>query len=755
MENKEIKLALSGVRCAGCVNAIQKALDADNSVISAEINFANRTAQVITADSAEHLIEVVEKSGYGAKEIIDPEKAEEERIQQEEKEYRQKKYQAAIALIFSIPLMLYGFLGGDMSVSTAHQQLIWGAVAVVTFIIMVVSGRHFYVGAYRSFIHRNANMDTLIAIGTGTAWLYSICVILFPSIIPESARHLYLEASIMILGLINLGQALEVKARGRTSKAIHRLLDLRLKKALLVQNGQEIEVDIDVIQVGDILRARAGEKIAVDGTITDGATNIDESMLTGEPIPIHKEIGDAVSAGTVNGNSSILYQAQSVGNQTKLAQIIELVGKAQNSKPPISHLADRVSAIFVPTVMIIAIISALIWYNFGPAPEFIHMVVVATSVLIIACPCALGLATPISTMIAVGKAAEFGGIIRSGESLQKASKIDCVIVDKTGTLTQGKPSVSNSFFLNGDSEKLLNIVYQLEKRSHHPLAAALANYAQEQLSLSNQDNVELELSNFNDITALGVEADIDSEHYFLGSQRLMQQQAINYSAADSQIAEWLEQSKTLVYLSSATTLLAIFALENPVRKDSPQAIKALIKQGIKVVMLTGDNQQSASHCAKTCGIEEFYAELMPNEKLEHITRLQTQGLSVAMVGDGVNDAPALAQADVSFAVGTGTDVAIETADITLMRDSLLAVVDVLAVSRTTMRNIKENLWGAFIYNSLGIPLAAGALFPLTGWLLSPIIAGAAMSMSSITVVSNANRLRLFKAPSRYNTTQED
>jgi Cu+-exporting ATPase len=736
---QRVQFALSGVTCASCVNTIQSALEHTSGVETVNINFANRTASIVSTHTPDDLIDIIQSTGYDAIEIIDKDAADAEKIELERKEYRSKIKQSIIGLGLGVPLMIYGLLGGPMKVNTNSEQLIWLFIGVATLIILSKAGKHFFVGAWKALINRNANMDTLIALGTGTAWLYSIVVVLASQYLPESARHLYFEATAMIIGLINLGQALELKARGRTSQAIRRLLDLRVKNALVIRDGKEIELPVAQVIEGDLIRVRAGEKIPVDGVITDGLTTIDESMLTGEPLPVEKQIRDPVSAGTVNGQGSFIFEAQKVGSDTILSQIINMVTNAQNSKPPISQLADKVSSVFVPTVMILSIITALAWYNFGPQPTLVHMIVAATSVLIIACPCALGLATPISTMIGVGKAAEFGGLIRNGEALQRASEIDIVVLDKTGTITQGKPTVTNyrTFPIN---ENILPLVAAMEKGSNHPLAQALTNYSLEEKPPSN---FMPDVSEFESLTGLGVKAVHNGKRMLLGNEKLMRQYGVNVKEVEQLATGWEQDANTVVYFSNDDNVVALFGISDPIRDDAKSAIQRFHQQGIHVVMLTGDNSATAKAVAEKAGVDEFYAQLMPEDKLNWIKKFQKQGKVVGMVGDGINDAPALAQSDVGFAIGSGTDVAIESADITLMRSSLHGISDVISISSATMKNIKQNLWGAFIYNSLGIPIAAGLLFPLTGWLLSPIIAGAAMSLSSITVVTNANRLRLY------------
>ncbi|PJC86573.1 copper-translocating P-type ATPase [Vibrio sp. HA2012] len=743
-EQQTIRLALSGVTCASCVNTIHTALNGLNNVSSVSINFGNRTATVISDYPAETLITTVRAAGYDARQIVDEDIAEKERQREEQLEYQSKITQSAVGLGVGLPLMLYGLLGGSMRVESSSERLIWLGIGLITFLILWKAGRHFFSGALKAFINRNANMDTLIALGTGTAWLYSMLVVLAAGYLPESARHLYFEAAAMIIGLINLGQALELKARGRTSQAIRRLLDLRVKTALVIRNGQELILPVEDVIAGDRIRVRAGEKIPVDGVVQEGQTVIDESMLTGEPIPVEKVAGDSVSAGTVNGQGSIIFTAEKVGSDTVLAQIIHMVTTAQNSKPPISHLADKVSAVFVPTVMILSVLTALAWYNFGPQPVLVYMVVTATSVLIIACPCALGLATPISTMIAVGKAAEFGGLIRNGEALQRASELDTIVLDKTGTITQGKPIVTHfrNFTVNED---VLNLTEALEKGSNHPLAMALTDYA---IQHKPAQSLSVALTNFESVTGMGVKADYGDARLLLGNEKLLHRYGIDTESVKALASLWEHNANTVTFFARNNTIEALFGISDPIREDARQAIARFHQQGLHVVMLTGDNANTAATIAYEADVDEFYAELMPEDKLNWIKTLQNQGKVVGMVGDGINDAPALAQADVGFAIGSGTDVAIESADITLMRGSLHGISDVIAISSEAMKNIRQNLLGAFIYNSLGIPVAAGILFPITGWLLSPIIAGAAMSLSSITVVSNANRLRLFTPQSQ-------
>ncbi|MEJ2297752.1 MAG: copper-translocating P-type ATPase [Woeseiaceae bacterium] len=565
-------------------------------------------------------------------------------------------------------------------------------------------------------------------------------VIALPQLVPETARHAYFEAAAIIIALISLGSALEMRARGKTSEAIKRLIGLQPKTARVIRNGEEQDIPIEEVVLDDTLRVRPGERIAVDGEIIEGGSSIDESMLTGEPVPVSKKEGDDVAAGTINKSGTFLFAARRVGKDTALARIIEMVRTAQASKPAIGRLVDRVSAVFVPTVMIIAVITFLAWYNFGPAGENVTFAVVtAITVLIIACPCALGLATPISIMIGVGKAAEFGILIRNGDALQQAGKLDTIVLDKTGTVTEGHPSVTDTETADGWSqEALLGWAASLEQASEHPLAGAVVAAARER-------GVELpDASGFDAIAGHGVEATIEGKTVVLGSRKLMADRNVDITGLDETARRLADTAKTPVYVAVDGQAAGIIGVADAIKEDSKEAIAKLRKAGLRVVLLTGDNQATADAVAREVGIDDVLAEVLPGDKADKVVALQDAGERVGMVGDGINDAPALARADVGFAIGTGTDVAIESSDITLMHGSLQGVVDAIHVSRATVRNIKQNLFGAFVYNSLGIPVAAGALYGALGVLLNPMIAGAAMAMSSLTVVSNANRLRLIK-----------
>ncbi len=735
-----LHLAVTGASCASCVSKIETALKGVDGVASASFNLVEREATVSGQADARALIEAVAASGYGASLITDEEQASDAREKMEYDYYRKLLKEMTVALALGIPLMLYGLFAGEMSVGTGGERLFWFLIGLVTLGVMIFAGSHFYTGAWKSFKVHSANMDTLIALGTGAAWLYSMVVVIAPDMVPSLARHVYFEATATIIGLINLGLALEIRARGRTSQAIKRLLGLRAKTARVVRDNQELDIPIDAVQIDDIIRVRPGEKIAVDGVVTEGHSSIDESMLTGEPMPIEKQAGDDVVGGTLNKSGSLLYRATRVGKETALAQIIAMVKQAQNSKPPIGRLADQISSVFVPVVMIIAVLAALSWYNFGPVPQVAYMLVTATTVLIIACPCALGLATPMSVMVGVGKAAEAGVLIRNGQALQQASKLTTMILDKTGTITAGHPEVTEVITQAGfDEATLLQLAASLEAGSEHPLAEAIVESAKtRELSLEP-------LEGFNAIAGHGVEGTVNGQALLFGNVKLMKDRRIDLGELHTQAQQLAAQARTPMYLAVDGKAAGIIAVADPIKEDSIAAIKRLQKLGLDVVMITGDNEATAKAVAAKVGITHYFAEVLPEDKQKKVAELQAKGELVGMTGDGINDAPALARADVGFAIGTGTDVAIESADITLMRGSLHGIADAIAISRATLRNIKQNLFGAFVYNALGVPLAAGVLYPFIGVLLNPVIAGAAMAFSSVTVVSNANRLRLFKA----------
>ncbi|WP_242389312.1 copper-exporting P-type ATPase CopA [Kosakonia cowanii] len=728
------QLLINGMSCASCVSRVQKALQAVPGVTQARVNLAERTALVMGSAPAAELVSAVEQAGYGAEAIEDDIKRRERQQETALATLKRFRWQAIVALLVGVPIMLWGMLGDNMMVTEANRSL-WLGIGVLTLAVMVFAGGHFYTSAWKSLRNGTATMDTLVALGTGAAWLYSMSVNIWPQWFPMEARHLYYEASAMIIGLINLGHMLEARARQRSSKALERLLDLTPPTARVVTPEGEKNLPLAEVQPGMTLRLTTGDRVPVDGEIRDGEGWFDEAMLTGEPVPQQKGAGETIHAGTVVQDGSVLFTASAVGSHTTLSRIIRMVRQAQSSKPEIGQLADRISAVFVPVVVAIALLSGAIWYLFGPAPQIVYTLVIATTVLIIACPCALGLATPMSIISGVGRAAEFGVLVRDADALQRASTLDTLVFDKTGTLTRGKPEVVSITALEGDETSALRLAAALEQGSSHPLAHAIVEKA--------ASDALAEVKQFRTLRGLGVSGEIDGQRVLLGNQALLAEQQIDTRALDEEIAAQASRGATPVLLAVEGKARALFAIRDPLRDDSVQALQRLHRAGYRLVMLTGDNPTTANAIAKEAGIDEVIAGVLPDGKAEAIKQLQQQGRQVAMIGDGINDAPALAQADVGIAMGGGSDVAIETAAITLMRHSLMGVADALAIANATLRNMKQNLLGAFIYNSLGIPIAAGILWPLTGTLLNPVVAGAAMALSSITVVSNANRLLRF------------
>ncbi len=735
----EIRLSIAGMSCAGCVASVEKALNNVPGVVEASVNFAEHTATVTGDVDEALLIKAVADAGYEAA-VMRGLDDESEKQAAETAYYRASMRKFIVAGVIGLPLFIISIF--DLLPGVEQARALWLGIGLLSLFVLLYSGRHFFIGAWKAFRVHNANMDTLIALGTGTAWVYSMIITLFPDIVPAKGRHVYYEAAAIIIALINLGSALEMRARGKTSEAIRRLIGLQPRKARVIRDGRELDVPIDEVGLGETLRVRPGEKIPVDGEIIDGSSHVDESMLTGEPMPVEKQVGDTVAAGTINEQGSFLFRATGIGEQTALARIIEMVRRAQNTKPAIGRLVDKVAGVFVPVVLIVAVLTFLAWYNFGPDPRISYAVVTMMTVLIIACPCALGLATPISIMVGVGKAAEFGVLIRNGEALQEAGKLTAVVLDKTGTVTEGRPAVVDILPLDGhDRATVLAMAVAVETGSEHPLAQAI-------LSAGEAEGVAASAAeSFTAIAGHGVSATVDGTRILFGNDRLMQKEGIDIGEAGERLAALSGRGNTVMLLAIDGRLAGLVVVADPVKPDSAEAIARLHKLGIKVYMLTGDHADTARAVADKVGIDEVFAQVLPEDKDKHVAELQARGEIVGMVGDGINDAPALARANVGFAIGTGTDVAIESADITLMRGSLHGVADAIAISRATVRNIWQNLFGAFIYNTLGIPVAAGVLYPFTGLLLNPVIAGAAMAMSSVTVVTNANRLRFFRVKS--------
>ena len=731
----EIRLSILGMRCAGCVSAVEGALAAVDGVTSVSVNFADHSAMVKGNVDPEALKQAAKDAGYDAavmEGLEDP--AEQE--QQELQRYRNLMKKASVAGSFGALLMLAEHYSWLPEIGSTAGQQVWPEIALITLSIMVYSGWHFYSGAIKSLSLGQANMDTLIALGTGSAWLYSCIVIDYSDTLPTLAKHAYFEAAVVILAFINLGTALETMARGKTSSAIRQLIGLQPRTARVVRNGEEMDIPIEEVGLGETLRVRPGEKIAVDGVLLEGHSTMDESMLTGEPIPVEKSVGSEVVAGTMNQTGSFLFQATRIGRDTALAQIIKSVRQAQSSKPEIARLADKISSVFVPAVVAISVLTFLVWYAFGPDPSLGYAFVTSMTVLVIACPCALGLATPISVMVAVGRAAQSGILIRKGDALQTAGKLTCLILDKTGTVTEGRPIVSTIEAIDDYTEEnVLQLAASIESGSEHPLAAAI-------LTAAENKQIKLEKAkHFEAIAGFGVTAQINEQNVIFGNKALMDAKGIKFTRYNNRLENLSSLGQTPMLLAVNDKIVGIIAVSDPIKTDSAQAVQRLKNQNLRIIMVTGDNQITAHAIAKQAGIAEVRAQVLPQDKAAVVKELQQQGEIVGMVGDGINDAPALAQADVGLAIGTGTDVAIESADVVILQGSLLKVPEVIELSKATVINIKQNLIGAFFYNTISIPVAAGLLYPLFGVLLNPMIAGAAMAMSSLTVVTNANRLR--------------
>ncbi|WP_260259103.1 heavy metal translocating P-type ATPase [Vibrio intestinalis] len=737
-------LLIGGMTCASCVASVEKSLASVSGVNKVQVNLAEQSAIVWSNAGLEQtaLTSAVANAGYQAQVLADAKTQQQKQLEQQLATQQHHKRSAWFGLIVGGPLMAWGVFGGNMMIRNPNDQLIWGIVGAVCFALLATAGRSFFTNAWQSLTHGRATMDTLVALGTGAAWLFSILVVAMPQWFPEASRHVYFEASAMIIGLISLGHYIEAKAKAKTTQSLQALIDLQPSKATLVTESEDQEIDVEQIQQGMNIRIKPGEKIPVDGVISNGHSYVDESMLTGEPMPVEKQTGDTISAGTLNQDGGLVITATGVGSETMLARIIQMVRQAQSSKPAIAKLADQISSVFVPVVVAIAIIAAGIWFAVGPEPKASYMLVVATTVLIIACPCALGLATPLSVTVGVGKAAELGILIRDADVLQSASKIDTVVFDKTGTLTQGTPSVESVFALNGSEQDLLLLAAGLEQHSEHPIAKAIVTNAK-------QISTEFaHIEQFNNLRGKGVTGVWQGKAVAVVSLSQAMKTDVDLSAFSDAIAQCEQQVWTPVVVTVDNIAQGIIAITDPIKSDAKQAVQALLALNITPVMLTGDNHSVASSIAAQLGIEQVISQVLPDEKAQHIEKLQQQGNTVAMIGDGVNDAPALALANIGIAMGSGSDVAIESAQMTLLNSSPMSVVKAIELSKATVKNMKQNLFGAFVYNSLGIPIAAGVLFPAFGFLLSPVVAGAAMALSSITVVSNANRLRLFETTYR-------
>jgi Cu+-exporting ATPase len=740
------RIGIENLRCASCVGFIEEELKITPGVLNATVNLATQEATVDYLPEKTTLNQLnasIESWGYKTHPAMSEEPVDQQQAAHE-KEYHGLMQRFWLAAIISIPVLITAypkFIPIIRDWPMASLRLAWFGAAILSLPVLFYSGGNFFTGAWAALKHRAANMNTLISLGTGAAWSYSTFAILFPQVFPEGTSEPFYDVVAVVIALVVLGQALELRAKGRTSEAIKKLIGLQAKTARVIRDGQEMDIPVEEVLVGDVIQVRPGEKVPVDGIILEGSSAVDESMLTGESLPASKKVGDEVIGATLNKTGAFKFRTTKVGKDTALAQIVKMVQDAQNSKAPIARLADTISGYFVPIVMILAITTFVIWFDFGPQPQLVYGLVTAVSVLIIACPCALGLATPMSLMVGIGKGAENGILIRSGEALQTAQAIRIVVLDKTGTITKGKPELTDTLGSPespvNDPLEMLRLAASVESVSEHPLAEAIVEGAKAKgLSLSRPEAFEA-------IPGHGVIATVDGRQVALGNLKMMKRQNVDLGDLESKSETLANDGKTPMFVAFDGLAAGIIAVADTVKEDSKEAIAALRQMGIEVVMITGDNRRTAEAIARQVGVDRVLAEVLPEDKAHNVHLLQAEGKKVAMVGDGINDAPALAQADVGLAIGTGTDVAIEASDITLIKGSLKGVVTAIEVSRATMRNIKQNLVGAFVYNALGIPIAMGVLFPFFSLLLSPILAGAAMAFSSVTVVGNANRLRGF------------
>jgi Cu+-exporting ATPase len=742
-----LQLGIEGLHCASCVAPIEHMLERTPGVVAASINPATQQAWVEYVPGlvdTRGVARAIEAAGYRVREAPaagEPAVGREE--QDRAREYRALLRKFWFAAIVSVPVIVFSYpqffpgLGDSLPMGSDARRLVWAMLGVLTLPVMFWAGSHFFSGMWQGLKHRQANMYTLIAIGISAAWLYSTVAVAVPQLFPSmELAEVFYDVTAVVVALVNLGLALELKARGRTSEAIRKLIGLQAKTARVVRVGTEVDIPVEEVLVGDSVVVRPGEKIPVDGSVLEGASAVDESMITGESIPVEKHAGDEVIGATMNQTGTFRFRATKVGKDTALAQIIRLVQDAQGSKAPIQRVVDQVSHYFVPAVMILAVAAAVVWFVFGPEPAVIYALIVFVTTLIIACPCALGLATPTSLTVGIGKGAEQGILIRSGDALQTAQRLQTIVLDKTGTITKGRPELTNVVAETGfDEDPVLRLAAAVERSSEHPLATAIVEGARAR-GLTLPD-----VAGFQAIPGHGVEATVEGQQVLLGNARLMADRGIALGRLAAEALRLADDGKTPMYVALDGRAAGIVAAADTVKEDSAAAIVAFRRLGLEVAMITGDNRRTAEAIGRQVGVDRVLAEVLPRDKAHEVHKLQLEGKRVGMVGDGINDAPALAQADIGFAIGTGTDVAIEAADVTLISGSLRGVVTAVEISRATMRNVYQNLFGALVYNSLGIPVAMGLLYPFFGLLLSPILAAAAMAASSVTVVTNANRLR--------------
>lgn len=723
-----------GMSCASCAGSAESIVKYTPGVVDASVNFGtgNLTVEYLpNMINLVHLRKVVQDGGYDL--LLEQGSKQQETLETIHAEKFEKlKSKTTWAIMLSLPVVIIGMFFMEMPYG---NEIMW----VLSTPVVLWLGKDFFINAWKQAKHRSANMDTLVALSTGIAYLFSVFNMLFTDFLHQRGleAHVYFEAAAVIIAFILLGKLLEEKAKGNTSSAINKLIGLQPKTVVVIgADGAEQKKDIDDVNVGDVILVKPGEKIAVDGIVVLGNSYVDESMLSGEPVPVLKVENEKVFAGTINQKGSFQFKAVKVGKETMLAQIIKMVQDAQGSKAPVQKLVDKIAAIFVPVVMAIAVMTFFLWFTFGGDNGLVQGLLAAVTVLVIACPCALGLATPTAIMVGVGKGAESGILIKDAESLELARKVNAIILDKTGTITEGRPEITAINWLNDDNTAK-DVLLSIEKQSEHPLAEAVVNY------LDGSSTVVL--TNFESITGKGAKADYKDKTYFVGNRKLLVEHGIRIADRLQQLADdWGEQSKTVIWFADSTSALSVIAISDKIKKTSIVAIKELQEMGIALYMLTGDNETTASAIAKQTGIQHYKADVLPKHKADFVKELQQQGKVVAMVGDGINDSTALATADVSIAMGRGSDIAIDVAKMTIISSDLTKIPQAIRLSKQTVTTIKQNLFWAFIYNLIGIPIAAGILYPINGFLLNPMLAGAAMALSSVSVVSNSLRLKFKK-----------
>ncbi|MDN4588484.1 copper-translocating P-type ATPase [Xenophilus aerolatus] len=742
-----IELAIGGMTCASCVGRVEKALKAVPGVTEAVVNLATERATVRGVASVQDLIAAVDKVGYEASPVDTGMQADEEAAEKKDAERAELKRDLTLAAVLALPVFVLE-MGSHMIpgmhewvASTIGIQQSWYLQFVLTLLVLAIPGWRFYEKGFPALFRLGPDMNSLVAVGTAAAFGYSMVATFAPSLLPAGTVNVYYEAAAVIVALILLGRFLEARAKGRTSEAIKRLIGLQAKEAHVLRDGRIVDIPINDVAQGDIVEVRPGERVPVDGEVTEGRSFVDESMITGEPIPVEKAEGSTVVGGTVNQKGALTLRATAVGGQTMLAQIIRMVEQAQGSKLPIQAVVDKVTLWFVPAVMLAAVLTFLVWLVFGPSPALSFALVNAVAVLIIACPCAMGLATPTSIMVGTGRGAEMGVLFRKGEALQLLKDAKVVAVDKTGTLTEGRPVLTDLEIADGfDRNQVLAKVAAVESRSEHPIARAIVESAVEGgIALPT-------MTDFDSVTGMGVRATVDGARVEVGADRFMRELGLDVGSFARTAERLGNEGKSPLYASIDGRLAAIIAVADPIKSSTPAAIAALHQLGLKVAMITGDNARTAQAIAKQLGIDEVVAEVLPEGKVEAVRRLKASHGQIAYVGDGINDAPALAEADVGLAIGTGTDVAVESADVVLMSGNLQGVPNAIALSKATIGNIRQNLFWAFGYNTALIPVAAGVLYPAYGVLLSPIFAAGAMALSSVFVLGNALRLRRFQPP---------